>query len=117
MEHPAVIYKLVPRVAWQEAERLGRFTGSPADVADGYIHLSTASQVAGTAAKHFAGMADLLLVTVSTADVAPWLRWEPSRGGALFPHVYGTIPITKALWVRDLPLIDGLHVFPPEAGA
>jgi len=109
----ALIYKLVPRVAWQEAERLGRFTGSPADVADGYIHLSTASQVAGTAAKHFAGMADLLLLTVSTADVAPWLRWEPSRGGALFPHVYGHLPLSAVRAVTPVPLDGaGRHVFP-----
>jgi uncharacterized protein (DUF952 family) len=108
-----LIYKIVPRTAWREAEELGRFTGSPVDLADGFIHLSTAAQVAETAARHFAGNADLLLVAVSAADVEPWLRWEPSRGGALFPHVYGDLPLGAVRAVTPLPLDgDGRHVFP-----
>lgn len=109
----AVVYKLVARADWQRAEAQGRFTGSPVDVADGFIHLSTASQVADTAAKHFAGVADLLLVSISTVDVAPWLRWEPSRGGALFPHVYADLPLSAVRSVTPVPLgADGRHAFP-----
>lgn len=109
----ALVYKLVPRAAWQEAERFGRYTGSPVDVADGFIHLSTASQVVETAAKHFAGVTDLLLVAVATDGVAPWLRWEPSRGGALFPHVYGDLPLSAVRAVTPVPLgPGGRHLFP-----
>lgn len=108
-----LIYKIVPRAAWREAEVLGRFTGSPVDLADGFIHLSTAAQVADTAAKHFAAIPDLLLVAVSTADVEPWLRWEPSRGGALFPHVYGDLPLGAVRAVTPLRVgDDGRHVLP-----
>lgn len=109
----ALVYKLVPRAAWHEAERLGRFTGSPVDAADGFIHLSTGAQVADTAARHFGGVADLLLVAVSTSDVASTLRWEPSRGGALFPHVYGDLPLSAVRAVTPVPLgADGRHLFP-----
>ncbi len=109
----ATIYKLVPTAAWRQAELLGRFTGSPVDVADGYIHFSTAAQVRETAAKHFAGESDLLLVSVPVADVEARLRWEPSRGGALFPHLYGDLPLSAVLAVTPLPLgADGRHVFP-----
>lgn len=109
----ATIYKLVPQAAWRQAELLGRFTGSPVDLADGYIHCSTATQVRETAAKHFAGESDLLLVAVSAADVEAQLRWEPSRGGALFPHVYGDLPLSAVRAVTPLALgPDGRHVFP-----
>lgn len=109
----ALIYKLVPSPAWRQAEALGRFSGSPADLADGFIHLSTAAQVAETAAKHFGGVDDLLLVAVSTCDVEPLLRWEPSRGGALFPHLYGELPLSAVRAVTPVPLgADGRHVFP-----
>lgn len=109
----AVIYKLVPTAAWRQAELLGRFTGSPVDLADGFIHLSTAVQVRETAAKHFAGEGDLLLVAVAAADVESQLRWEPSRGGALFPHVYGDLLLSAVRMVTPLPLgADGRHVFP-----
>jgi uncharacterized protein (DUF952 family) len=107
------IYKLVPAASWQQAELLGRFVGSPVDLADGYIHFSTAAQVAETAAKHFAGVDDLLLVQVATADVEATLRWEPSRGGALFPHIYGDLPLSAVRSVTPLPLgDDGRHVWP-----
>lgn len=108
-----LVYKIVPRGAWREAEELGRFTGSPVDQADGFIHLSTAAQVAETAARHFTHVPDLLLVAISTADVEPWLRWEPSRGGALFPHIYGDLPLSAVRAVTPLLLgDDGRHVFP-----
>ena len=110
-----VIYKLVPAASWQQAELLGRFIGSPVDLADGYIHFSTAAQVAETAAKHFAGVADLLLIEVATADVEATLRWELSRGGALFPHVYSDLPLGAVRVVTPLPLgNDGRHVWPPH---
>lgn len=109
----AIIYKLVPKAAWRQAELLGRFIGSPVDLADGYIHLSTAVQVRETAAKHFAGESDLLLVAVATTDVESQLRWEPSRGGALFPHVYGDLPLSAVRAVTPLMLgADGHHLFP-----
>lgn len=109
------IYKLVPAAAWRQAEVLGRFTGSPVDLADGFIHCSTAAQVAETASRHFAGAADLLLVTVSAPDVEPYLRWEPSRGGALFPHVYADLPLSAVRAVTPLALDGhGRHVFPAD---
>lgn len=107
-----LIYKISARSDWEEAERLGRFTGAPVDLADGYIHFSTADQVRETAAKHFSGRSDLLLVAVDSAALGPDLKWEPSRGGALFPHLYADLPLSAVVWARPLPLgPDGLHVF------
>lgn len=109
----SLIYKIVPRALWQEAERTGSFTGAPVDHADGYIHFSTADQVRETAARHFAGQEDLLLVAVDGAALGEALRWEPSRGGAMFPHLYAQLPVSVALWVRPLPLgAGGRHQFP-----
>jgi uncharacterized protein (DUF952 family) len=110
------LFKICPRSAWDLAAAAGHYAGSDLDRRDGFIHLSSDSQVRETAARHFAGQEGLVLVALPV-DGLDGLRWEASRGGALFPHVYGTIPVTKVLWVRDLPLMDGLHVFPPEAGA
>jgi uncharacterized protein (DUF952 family) len=108
-----LIYKIAPAALWAAAERVGVFTGAPVDVADGYIHFSTAVQARETAAKHFAGQADLKLVAVDVAALGPALKWEPSRGGALFPHLYAPLPLTAVSWVRDLPLgVDGAHIFP-----
>lgn len=110
------IYKISPREAWQQAEAAGRFTGAPVDVADGYIHFSTAAQARETAAKHFAGQADLVLVAVDADALGAALAWEPSRGGALFPHLYADLPMAAVRWVRPLPLgPDGVHVFPAMA--
>jgi uncharacterized protein (DUF952 family) len=109
--HADVVFKIVPAALWREAEAVGRFTGSPVDARDGFIHLSTALQVAETAARHFGGQTDLLLVAVATAPLD--LRWEPSRHGDLFPHLYGDLPLAAVRWVRPLPLgPDGRHVFP-----
>jgi uncharacterized protein (DUF952 family) len=107
------IYKIVPDRLWRDAVAKGSFGGSPVDLADGFIHFSTASQVRETAAKHFAGIPDLVIVAVSSADLGPQLRWEPSRGGDLFPHLYGDLPGTAVRWVHPL-LLDaaGCHVFP-----
>lgn len=106
-----VVYKIAPAALWRAAVEKGSFTGSPVDVADGFIHFSTAAQVRETAAKHFAGAVDLVLVAVSTAGLD--LRWEPSRGGELFPHLYDELPLTAVQWVKPLPLsADGRHAFP-----
>jgi uncharacterized protein (DUF952 family) len=108
----ATIYKISTTALWREAERAGAFTGAPVDIADGFIHFSTAAQVAETAARHFAGAADLVLVAVDAAALGAALRYEPSRGGALFPHLYGTLPLSVVRWVKPLPLGTNGHVFP-----
>lgn len=108
-----VVFKIAPAALWGEAEAAGRFAGAPVDLADGYIHFSTAGQVAETARRHFAGQADLLLVAVSADLLGENLRWESSRGGAIFPHLYGVLPLAAVRWVRPLPLgADGAHAFP-----
>ena len=108
-----VIYKICPRTLWREAEARGVFRGAPIDLADGYIHFSTAEQARETAAKHFAGMDDLLLIAVEAAELGENLKYEVSRGGALFPHLYAPLDPADALWVKPLPLgPDGQHVFP-----
>jgi len=107
------VYKICPRRAWQEAEKEGVFKGAPVDLEDGFIHFSAGSQVEETAAKHFAGQNDLVLVAVQVSDLGEDLRWEPSRGGQLFPHLYGPLPSRAVQWVRPLPLGgDGRHTFP-----
>ncbi len=109
----SLIYKICPRALWQEAEREGVFRGASVDRADGYIHFSTAEQVRETAARHFAGQSDLLLVAVDVAALGPALKWEPSRGGAPFPHLYGDLPLRDVTWVKPLPRrTDGRLKFP-----
>jgi uncharacterized protein (DUF952 family) len=111
----AIIFKICRAAEWAEAVGDGVFRGSAVDLRDGYIHFSTAEQVAETAARHFAGQGDLVLVAVDAAALGDKLRWEPSRGGALFPHLYGELPVTAALWAKPLPLdSEGRHVFPAE---
>lgn len=119
MSQPAaLIYKIVPRALWRQAEEAGRFDGAPVDLADGFIHFSTAAQVEETAARHFAGQDDLLLVAIRTERLNPAaLRFEPSRGGDLFPHLYAPLDLAAVAWVRDLPLGDhGRHLFPAFEG-
>ena len=112
-----VVYKIVPRAMWAEAEHTGVFPGSPVDHADGFIHFSSTSQVRETANRHYAGQSDLLLVTVDAVALGAALRWEPSRGGDLFPHLYGPLTLEHVLAVRELPLgDDGRHVFPALEG-
>jgi uncharacterized protein (DUF952 family) len=109
-----VIYKICPAGLWRAAERDGAFRGAPVDLADGFIHFSTAAQVAETAAKHFAGQSDLLLMHVHAEKLGAALKWEPSRGGALFPHLYGMLHVGDVHKVEPLPLgTDGKHVFAP----
>ena len=110
------IFKICRASEWANAVRSGVFQGSPIDLRDGYIHFSTAEQVVETAATHFAGIDDLTLVAVDAVALGPALRWEPSRGGALFPHLYGPLPVADVLWVRELPLGDaGRPDFPDLA--
>jgi uncharacterized protein (DUF952 family) len=112
----ATIYKICPAALWCEAERAGAFRGSAVDLRDGYIHLSTAGQVAETAAKHFAGETDLVLVAVDVAAVGERLRWEVARDGAPFPHLYGELDVRAVRRVEALPLgPDGRHVIPELA--
>ena len=108
-----LIYKICPRALWREAEAAGRFTGAPIDHHDGFIHFSTADQSVETAARHFAGQSDLVLVSVEADALGAALRYEPSRGGDLFPHLYGDLPLAAVVAVEELPLgEDGRHVFP-----
>jgi uncharacterized protein (DUF952 family) len=110
-----IIYKICPETLWRAAEKAGRFDGAPIDLADGYIHFSSAGQVKETAAKHFAGQRDLLLVAIDAGCLGEALKWEASRGGALFPHLYAPLGLSTVLWVKPLPLgADGMHVFPTE---
>lgn len=108
-----IIYKICPQVLWRQAERDGVFRGAPVDERDGFIHFSTAAQVAETAARHFAGADDLLLIAVDADTLGPELRFEPSRGGDLFPHLYGELPLSAVRGVMPLPLgPDGRHQLP-----
>ncbi|NWG23857.1 MAG: DUF952 domain-containing protein [Pseudorhodoplanes sp.] len=108
------IYKICPAAEWRAAERAGIFRGSAVDLRDGFIHFSAADQVAGTAAKHFAGQSDLLLIHVDADALGDALKWEVSRGGALFPHLYGDLRTEAVIRAEPLPLgPDGRHVFPP----
>ncbi|MGB6349040.1 MAG: DUF952 domain-containing protein [Pseudolabrys sp.] len=108
------IYKICRAQEWRNAERQAMFHGSEVDQRDGFIHFSTAAQVTETAAKHFAGQPDLLLVSVNTSTLGDRLKWEPSRGGALFPHLYGHLDPAAVTRVDPLPLgSDGRHTFPP----
>ena len=110
------IYKICDAAIWREAERSGVFRGSAVDLHDGYIHFSAAGQTIETAERHFAGRNDLVLVSVDAAALGQALKWEPSRGGALFPHLYGTLPMSAVRRVAPLPLgPDGHHVFPELA--
>ena len=109
------IYKIVPSSLWAEAERTGRFVGAPVDHADGFIHFSAADQLRETATKHFSGQTDLLLVTVEAGVLGPALKWEPSRGGALFPHLYAALSLADVADVCPLPSGDaGRFQFPED---
>jgi uncharacterized protein (DUF952 family) len=99
----ATIYKICERTAWQEAERAAVYRGSAVDLHDGFIHFSAAGQVAETAAKHFAGQTDLMLIAIEAEALGPSLKWETSRGGGLFPHLYAALPLSAVRWARPLP--------------
>src|SRR5690606_23062427 len=101
-----LIYKICTAAEWRQAEAAGRYDGSAVDRSDGFIHFSTGAQTAETAARHFAGQPDLVLVAVDAAALGDDLKWEPSRGGVLFPHLYGPLPLAAVRSVQALPLDD-----------
>jgi uncharacterized protein (DUF952 family) len=110
-----IIYKISPRLAWKQAEETGVFTGAPVDIQDGYIHFSAAHQVRTTVEKHFAGQTDLVLVCIPSEALGDALRWETSRGGDSFPHLYASLPTKLATAVIDLPMqADGKHLLPKD---
>ncbi len=110
------IYKICPAAAWREAERQRVYRGSADDVRDGFIHFSLASQVAETAKKHFAGQPALFLIEVDAATLGEALRWERSRNGELFPHLYGELDLDAVVGVREMRArSDGSHEIPELA--
>ena len=103
------IYKILSRAEWAQAQAAGAFEGSAVDLADGFIHFSTGPQAAETARRHFGGKGDLVVLAVEADDLGEALKWEPSRGGALFPHLYGALAVGKVLAVTEAPLgADGV---------
>jgi uncharacterized protein (DUF952 family) len=109
-----LIYKICDAALWHAAELAGSFLGAGIDLADGFIHFSAAEQVAETAAKHFSGQRNLVLVAVAADALGTALKWEISRGGALFPHLYGPLPVSAVKWVRPLALDAGGRVLLPD---
>lgn len=107
-----LIYKIFRRPEWDTLKAMGETLGAPIDLHDGYVHLSTAQQVTETAARHFAGQSDLVLVAVDANALGEDLRWEPSRGGALFPHLYRALRMDDVVWDKSLPLGASGHIFP-----
>jgi uncharacterized protein (DUF952 family) len=108
-----LIYHMCKRAEWEAARVGGRYAGSSQDAADGFIHFSTAEQIIESAAKHRTGQSDLVIVEVEAESLGSALRWEPSRGGQLFPHLFGTLPVTAVRRVASLPLgANGRHQFP-----
>ena len=99
-----MVYKIIAAAAWAEAIKTGVFSGSADDLRDGFIHLSSAIQIPGTLAKHFAGRADLLVIGFDSVELGDLLKWERSRGGELFPHYYGHLPVKQAQFLKQLTL-------------
>jgi uncharacterized protein (DUF952 family) len=108
-----LIYKIFRTVEWQDLRRTGETAGAPIDLADGYVHFSTAAQAAETAAKHFAGAEGLFLIAVDAEAAGDALKWEKSRNDDLFPHLYRKLSMEDVVWAQPLPLKDGAHQFPP----
>lgn len=109
---PMLIYKIFRRPEWDHLRQMGETYGAPVDLADGYIHFSSAPQLAETAAKWFADQSDLVLLAVDADRLGDDLRWEPSRGGALFPHLFRALRLTDVVWDKSLPLGASGHIFP-----
>ena len=107
-----LIYKILRRAEWDALRTAGSSRGAPVDLADGYVHFSTAAQVVETAAKHFPGESDLVLIAAEAEALGAALRWEPSRGGALFPHLYRELRLSDVVWDKSLPLGAAGHIFP-----
>lgn len=109
------IYKITDETTWRAAQAAGEFIGSELDIADGFIHLSTAQTVKETAALYYAGVDHLLLVAVDATKADAELKWEASRNGQLFPHLFGVLPMKACVWAEPMPLgDDGTHVFPAK---
>ena len=109
-----LIYKIFRADEWATMQADGQTLGAPVDLSDGFVHFSTAEQAAETAAKYFAGAEGLVLLAVEADTLGEALKWEVSRGGALFPHLYREIHMTDVLWAKGLPLVDGVHQFPKD---
>ena len=110
-----LIFKICDHAEWAAAEQAGVYHGSDHDLADGFIHFSTASQLPGTLAKHYTGRDGLVLIAFDAAAFGDELKWEPARGGELFPHLYAPLKTGLALWTTPLPLDEqGVHILPPE---
>ncbi len=110
-----IILKIVPKSLWAEAEQSGTFIGAPVDQSDGFIHFSTPEQAIETAAKHFVSQDDLLIISFDAETMGDAMKWEVSRGGALFPHLYRSLDVSEALLVQALPLSsEGNHIFPEK---
>lgn len=107
-----LIYKIFRADEWAELQSQSVTKGAPIDIADGYVHFSTAEQARETAAKHFAGEDGLILLALDSDTLGDDLKWEPSRGGALFPHLYRELRLSDVLWDKPLPIVDGIHQFP-----
>ncbi len=107
-----LIFKIFRRPEWDAFKTAGQTLGAPVDLADGFIHFSTAPQVAETAARHFASESDLVLVAFEASALGPELKWEASRGGALFPHLYRSLRLDEVVWDKSLPLGATGHIFP-----
>ena len=113
---PMLIFKIFRTPEWAALRETGETLGAPVDLADGFVHFSTAEQVAETAAKHFAGEDGLFLLGLETDTLGEALKWEPSRGGALFPHLYRALKLEDVAWAQPLPLENGTHQFPAGLG-
>ena len=109
-----LIYKVFRAEEWATLQATGDTAGAPIDLADGYVHFSTAEQLRETASKHFGGVADLMLLALDPEVMGPDLRWEPSRGGALFPHLYRKLRLDEVLWAKPMPLSEAGHRFPDD---
>lgn len=109
-----LIYKIFRADEWAALQADGETQGAPIDVTDGYVHFSTATQAAETAAKHFVGAEGLVLLACDADAMAADLKWEVSRGGAEFPHLYRNLRLSDVIWSKPLPLVDGVHQFPKE---
>ena len=107
-----LIYKILTGPQWAELQAKGETQGAPIDIADGFVHFSTGAQAAETAAKHFTGQNDLQLLAIDSDVLGDALKWEPSRGGDLFPHLYGPLMLSDVLWSEPLPLLGEAHKFP-----
>ncbi len=108
------IYKIFLKPEWVELDTKGQTDGAPVDLADGFIHFSTAAQAGETAAKYFSGIDGLMLVAFEAKQMGDDLKWEPSRGGDLFPHLYRALRRDEVLWAKPLPFEKAAHIFPPE---